>query len=209
MDANETDKSTADRGSVYIRKGIVELESSYGTKLTDAQVQAQATSGNDKGYVRADRFVSNRGWTNPITGGVVSSFNRGTTYDAYQVNPAYTSVMHDIKLTSRGGARLSDILPDFINKGIYVVDNTYLETFGSWENSSGCPSKTSGNSCQTVSSSYVANNHTDWTSPWLGVVPAPMCPPGYAKVITITPAGLPWLRPVFRAPDKPAKSRIS
>lgn len=189
VDANETDKSTADRGSVYIRKGIVELESSYGTKLTDAQVQAQATSGNDKGYVRADRFVSNRGWTNPITGGVVSSFNRGTTYDAYQVNPAYTSVMHDIKLTSRGGARLSDILPDFINKGIYVVDNTYLETFGSWENSSGCPSKTSGNSCQTVSSSYVANNHTDWTSPWLGVVPAPMCPPGYAKVITITPAG--------------------
>ena len=80
VDANETDKSTADRGSVYIRKGIVELESSYGTKLTDAQVQAQATSGNDKGYVRADRFVSNRGWTNPITGGVVSSFNRGTTY---------------------------------------------------------------------------------------------------------------------------------
>ena len=189
VDANDTDKTTADRGSVYIRKGVVELESSYGSQLTDAQVQAQATAGNDKGYVRADRFVSNRAWTNPITSGVPAGFNRGTTYDAYQVNPAYTSVMHDIKLTSRGGARLSDVLPDFINKGIYVVDNTYLETFGSWENANGCPAKTSGDSCQTVMSTYVAKNHTDWTSPWLGVVPAPMCPPGYAKVITIMPAG--------------------
>ena len=190
VDARDVDKSTASRGSVYVRKGVLELESGYASKLTDAQVQAQATStANDKGYVRADRFVSNRSWTNPIQSGVPSGFNRGVVYDAYQVNPAYTSVMHDIKLTSRGGARLSDILPDFINKGIYVVDNTYLETFGSWENSSGCPNHTSGNSCQTVANGYVANNHTDWTSPWLGVVPAPMCPPGYAKVITITPAG--------------------
>lgn len=36
--------------------------------------------------------------------------------------------MHDIKLTTRGGARLSDVLPDFINKGIYVVNNTILES---------------------------------------------------------------------------------
>ena len=48
-------------------------------------------------------------------------------FDYYQVNPAYPSVIHDIKLTTRGGARLSDILPDFINKGIYVLDNTYKE----------------------------------------------------------------------------------
>ena len=190
VDARDVDKSVDGRGSVYVRRGVLELESPYSSQLTSTAVQSQATSeANDKGYVRADRFVSNRGWTNPITGGVVAGFDRGTVYDAYQVNPAYTSVMHDIKLTSRGGARLSDILPDFINKGIYVVDNTYLESFGSWENSSGCPSKTSGASCQTVSNSYVATNHTDWTSPWLGVVPAPMCPPGYAKVITITPAG--------------------
>ena len=207
VDANETDKSTADRGSVYVRKGVVELESSYGTKLTDAQVQAQAREGKDKGYVRADRFVSNRGWSNPITGGIISTFNRGTTYDAYQVNPAYTSVMHDIKLTSRGGARLSDILPDFINKGIYVVDNTYLETFGSWENSSGCPPKTSGSSCQTISNSYVANNHSDWTSPWLGVVPAPVCPPGYAKVITITPAGFAMAQAGIPGTRQPGKKQ--
>lgn len=33
-----------------------------------------------------------------------SGVTDNTLYDAYQVNPAYTSVMHDIKLTSRGGA---------------------------------------------------------------------------------------------------------
>lgn len=36
----------------------------------------------------------------------------------YQLDPAYTSVMNDIRLTSRGGARLSEILPDYVSKGI-------------------------------------------------------------------------------------------
>lgn len=197
IDAKNTDKALlTDRGSVYIRKGVVELQSNYTSKITDIVASGQAALPpatdvlKDKGYVRADRFVSNRAYTNPITTLAAGmAFNRGTTYDAFQVNPAYTSVMHDIKLTSRGGARLSDILPDFINKGIYVVDNTYKENFGTWENTAGCPTKATGTSCQTVAATYVATNHTDWTSPWLGVVPAPMCPPGYAKVITIMPAG--------------------
>lgn len=37
--------------------------------------------------------------------------------------------MNDIKLASRGGARLSDILSDYIIKGIYVGDNTYHAGF--------------------------------------------------------------------------------
>lgn len=37
-------------------------------------------------------------------------------YVNYQLDPAYTSVMNDIRLTSRGGARLSDILPNYILK---------------------------------------------------------------------------------------------
>jgi len=36
----------------------------------------------------------------------------------YNVDPAYTSVMNDIRLISRGGAKLSDILPDYIAKTI-------------------------------------------------------------------------------------------
>lgn len=191
VDANNTDKAVADRGSVYIRKGIVELESGYASEISDATVTGMTpVAANDKGYVRADRFISNRAYINPIVSGIPGGFTtRGTVYDTYQVNPAYTSVMHDIKLTSRGGARLSDILPDFINKGIYVVDNTYKESVGSWEKVDGCPAFTSGTSCQTVSAANTAVNHTDWTSPWLGVVPAPSCPPGYAKVVTIMPAG--------------------
>ncbi len=169
--------AAADKGSVYVRRGVVELASNTGSKESD---EAGIT-----GYMKADRFVSNKA----LDAGALKTANSVNEYKNYQINPAYTSVMHDIKLTTRGGARLSDILPDFINKGIYVVDNTYLETFGSWESPSGCPNHTSGNSCQTVADSYVAKNHTDWTSPWLGVVPSPICPPGYAKVVTITPAG--------------------
>lgn len=41
----------------------------------------------------------------------------------YQVDPAYTSVLNDIRLTSRGGARLSDILPNYIAKGMYSYGN--------------------------------------------------------------------------------------
>ena len=36
----------------------------------------------------------------------------------YMLDPGYTSVMNDIRLTSRGGARLSEILPDYILKNV-------------------------------------------------------------------------------------------
>ena len=40
--------------------------------------------------------------------------------DVYKVDPAYMSVMNDIRLTSRGGAKLSDILPNYISKRFIV-----------------------------------------------------------------------------------------
>ncbi len=55
---------------------------------------------------------------------------RNVRYDRYEVDPAFVSVMNDIKLTSRGGAHLADILPNYINKGIYVLSNTYAS--GPW-----------------------------------------------------------------------------
>ena len=97
-----------------------------------ANTDTTKTDANATGYIQLDRIVGNRDWDGdnlPTSGG-------GTVYDRFQVNPAYTSVMHDIKLTTRGGARLSDILPDFINKGIYVLDNTYKEA--------GCPPNSKG-----------------------------------------------------------------
>jgi len=51
-------------------------------------------------------------------------------YNRFRVDPAFVSVMNDIKLTSRGGARLSDALPNYILKGIYLMSNTY--TAGPW-----------------------------------------------------------------------------
>lgn len=46
-------------------------------------------------------------------------------YDRFRVDPAFISVMNDIKITSRGGARLSEALPNYILKGIYVLSNSY------------------------------------------------------------------------------------
>ena len=53
-----------------------------------------------------------------------------TDLNTFRVDPAFISVMNDIKLTSRGGARLSETLPNYIAKGIYVLSNSY--TKGPW-----------------------------------------------------------------------------
>lgn len=193
-----TNDENSTRGSVYIRRGAVELESPSGTGY-------QADAGY--GYIEAGRFVANTkydgtnidnptdAYSSDYTGGW-STLDR-VAYDRYMVNPAYTSVMHDIKLTTRGGARLSDILPDFINKGIYVVNNTYVDTGFSLDsitatapdkdNSGRITVSANGNALAEVPA--VLSNEDQWASPFMGVVPAPICPPGHARVITITPAG--------------------
>lgn len=67
-----------------------------------------------------------------------------TSMNKFRVNPAFTSVMNDIKITSRGGARLSEALPNYILKGIYDLNNTYAR--GPWPCSSSCGSDASGSS---------------------------------------------------------------
>lgn len=199
-----TDDKNPTRGSVYIRRGAVELESPSGTGYN---------ADEGYGYIEAGRFVANTkfdgtkndnptdAYPSDYTG--AWSTNDRVAYDRYMVNPAYTSVMHDIKLTTRGGARLSDILPDFINKGIYVVNNTYVDTGFSLDSIVATAPKESGTGRITVSANAPNNKgiiDVDtiqgsiggkdlWASPFMGVVPAPICPPGHARVITITPAG--------------------
>ena len=195
-----TNNENSTRGSVYIRRGAVELESPSSTGYeADAGV----------GYIEAGRFVANTkfngkdidkptdAYSSDYTG--AWSTNDRVAYDRYMVNPAYTSVMHDIKLTTRGGARLSDILPDFINKGIYVVNNTYVDTGFSLDSIVATAPKESGTGRITVSANAEVKDIDTisgsiggknlWASPFMGVVPAPICPPGHARVITITPAG--------------------
>ena len=112
-------------------------------------------------------------------------------YDTYMVNPAYTSVMHDIKLTTRGGARLSDILPDFINKGIYITNNTYKDSISKLHfatASDGSVTLASGAGTLEQGNGQINLGESDsWASPYLGFVPAPQCPPGYNRLITLAP----------------------
>ena len=180
IDLKENPVNT-DNYPIYIRKGAIELTADG------------VTGGN---YVKADRFISNKTLESKAL--INYSDADATPQDTpYEVNPAYTSVMHDIKLTTRGGARLSDILPDFINKGIYVVDNTYpasgytcdsgqtgmkLDGYRHLKRSTGKendPGKIELKSC---------TSYTDEASAWSGFVPTPTCPPGYVKVITLTPS---------------------
>ena len=216
---NNIDK-IVDPGTVYIRKGYVEV---HGEDAVHSNSYNDAYQG--KGVLVASRLVAN----NPIQAHSEKTENSTTTetpehgshitqfvnsnnygngyyrYDTYMVNPAYTSVMHDIKLTTRGGARLSDILPDFINKGIYVVSNTISEQYNEEHTGEKGELKFNGyvkivddkttslpdanGSKYSISSKEDINFSTEraWASPFLGAVPAPQCPPGYGRVITLSP----------------------
>ena len=217
---NYNNKGTnTDNGTIYIRKGFVEIHGEREESVSSGNTDKSADQG--LGVIKASRFVAN----NPditeasMTGQPHSSgkygarvpmilqtispnnewekYNKTSTanrYDTYMVNPAYTSVMHDIKLTTRGGARLSDVLPDFINKGIYVVNNTVKENELEKLNLSTQTYEYLYGIADADSNKLSSGDKLDlatesaWASPFLGVVPAPQCPPGYGRVITLTPA---------------------
>ncbi len=160
--------------------------------VIDIRPPAEGEDGTTHGFIRARRLVSDQEYPGKVKDATKfhgykngeSDAAPGKPYDYFQVNPAYTSVMNDIKLASRGGARLSDILPDFINKGIYVVDNTYTEgsvVGDAW------PVPTSSPSGFTFTGVSDCSSTDCVASPWLGFVPAPQCPKNYARGITITP----------------------
>ena len=187
-------------GSVYIRRGGINIDTAR-TRLTNQDIAGDypgnggtpnpSSAENLKGYIAADRFISHYHDAGKDQRAIAIDMKMADAdglkpdyepYNKYEVNPAYTSVMHDIKLTTRGSARLSDILPDFINKGIYVVDTSYLEDkVGDWTVSFGVD-HCKGNNCN-------ASAANDKVSAYVGFVPTPKCPAGYAKVITLTPAG--------------------
>lgn len=199
---------TKPTGSIYVRKGVIEMQRGLEADKAD--------TAKYQGYIQLDRVVSNKDLENDA----FHKENTGVKYEDYQINPAYTSVMHDIKLTSRGGARLSDVLPDFINKGIYVLDGTYEEKLNGksvdWNtNDSGVPLHsaqfpydinkiTAGvNVTDAIKAKDCEENKfTCATTPWLGFIPAPSCPPGYLKVATINP-----IRWAMAQAGRPVKSR--
>ncbi len=210
---NNNNGINTDDGTIYIRKGFVEIhgegDGSSGNKdksadqglgvikasrfvannpdITEASMTGKPYSSGKYG-ARVPILIKDKEWENYY--GKNSKPTDGIRYDTYMVNPAYTSVMHDIKLTTRGGARLSDVLPDFINKGIYVVNNTVKESsIGSLDFSSSTYDSLKGKKdAFTKDQKLDLAKEEAWASPFLGVVPAPQCPPGYGRVITLTPA---------------------
>lgn len=210
---NNNNGINTDDGTIYIRKGFVEIhgegDGSSGNKdksadqglgvikasrfvannpdITEASMTGKPYSSGKYG-ARVPILIKDKEWENYY--GKNSKATDGIRYDTYMVNPAYTSVMHDIKLTTRGGARLSDVLPDFINKGIYVVNNTVKESsINSLDFSSSTYDSLKGKKdAFTKDQKLDLAKEEAWASPFLGVVPAPQCPPGYGRVITLTPA---------------------
>lgn len=194
-------------GTVYVRKGMVEVVPDLGAKNTDTNTgranNPDFGANDGSGIIRASRLVANninkKGEEEKVIDvlntSVLENYNDGDNtvrYDTYMVNPAYTSVMKDIKLTTRGGARLSDILPDFITKGIYLASNTYdddkQELYFKLKNDGSFKLVDEPDETPPVAvedgSKYTKNN---WASPYSGLVPAPQCPPGYGRVVTVNP----------------------
>ena len=96
---------------------------------------------NQKFYATGSMFKYNS-----VPGKVDGYFN---VYNKFRLDPAYVSVMNDIKLTSRGGANLSDILPNYVLKSIYTLTNQYAK--GPWP-------------CQTNTDSLVLKDPNTWTN---------------------------------------------
>lgn len=151
-----------DDASIYVRRGAIEFEPSVSSNA-DAYAADEGF-----GYIKANRFISNTGKSVPESPRIDGYDVGDASYDQYMVNPAYTSVMHDIKLTTRGGARLSDVLPDYVLKGVYNLVNNCREN------------QSEGEKC-------TENDMSKWAHPYIGIVPYASCPPGYLNQATIIP----------------------
>jgi len=213
-DVNLPEEHNIAPGSIYVRKGMMEIVPDPENVRYDENDKPTDGANDGSGIVRASRFIANN---IDATGKQVkvpqlltdeayaryygSADAKNYRYDTYMVNPAYTSVMKDIKLTTRGGARLSDILPDFIQKGVYYVDNTYDDIYKVMKFKIDAGSNDTNKEFDVMIDDGTGNFVTPqattrkndgaayipFASPYSGPVPAPQCPPGYAKVITITP----------------------
>lgn len=183
----DTRKSPENNGTspVYIRQGVIEIAPDYTTTDASGKSQYAHFEGIMQSYGKTgtDSSIDYTGKTKTVT----ETAGASQPYDRFFVNPAYTSMMNDIKLATRGGARLSDILPDFINKGIYVMDNTFKSGHDWTKDSVKSDNGEFILSSMTNYNDAVCNNTKCDSSPWMGFIPTPNCPPGYMKVATITP----------------------
>ncbi len=127
----------------------------------------------------------------------------------YILDPQYTSVMNDVKIMSRGGANLSDLLPNYILKEVIPIK---LYFGGSREQANGsCAFEHGANAhgpgnmwcaacqeaCTVANASRCVAKQNQWSCPGDGCpsdlnnkgynveVEAPQCPEGYTPAMTI------------------------
>ncbi len=171
-----------DQQNVYVNSdlkvGTDPVTKSANITITKEGVIQQA---NTKGItIDADgRIISNKEEkTTAVTNTDIVANER------FVLDPTYTSNMNDIRLTSRGGARLSEILPNYILKETYRGKCTLTGGKGT---------------------SFLRNNGTTTNQTWcdmswmqlkkdgsLGTtqstkIDSPTCPTGYNKAILVTP----------------------
>lgn len=190
----DTRKSPENDGTspVYIRQGVIEIAPDYTTTDASGNSQYAHFEGIIQSYNKTDTnptidYTGQNSITESQFYNETAEYNtKLKEYDRFFVNPAYTSMMNDIKLATRGGARLSDILPDFINKGIYVMDNTYT---GGTDWTTATIKKDEDDDDFSIDGITECSKDTAKcdTTAWMGFIPTPNCPPGYMKVATITP----------------------
>ncbi len=120
----------------------------------------------------------------------------------YVLDPAYTSTMNDIRLASRGGVRLSEILPNYILKSVYYGEcDIYTEghatsTNSYLKNSNGSTKTTWCDLSLKSMNAYQANDKTNQTiSPTtIKQVPIDDCPDGYKHAIIVIPTKFGYLQ---------------
>ncbi len=132
----ETDKSVA--GQVYVKNNLYIGRDNAGNKHAVAIETHENGAGGDTANKQRRIAVYNIDGKETLTidalGRIIAKqYSDGTEVFAktadeenvrYGVDPANTSVLNDVRLTSRGGARLSDILPTYINKGMSNITSS-------------------------------------------------------------------------------------
>ncbi len=130
-----TTEDNSESGQVYIKNNLyVGRNNADNTSAVSIETDSGDTASSEDARNKDRKIVvydiqGNPSITIDATGRIVSNKTvdaQGGEADGknYQIDPAYTSVMNDIRLASRGGARLSDILPNYIAKGMYSYSNS-------------------------------------------------------------------------------------
>ncbi|MBQ8250463.1 MAG: hypothetical protein IJY92_00955 [Alphaproteobacteria bacterium] len=93
-----------------------------GSTVLNTADRLTGTGDNEKLTIKNGRIDSNV--LAPATKEDIRLFENPTIGDiTYSLDPRYTSVMNDIRLESRGGARLSDLLPTYSLKEIKTISS--------------------------------------------------------------------------------------